>query len=106
MTHWGSGEFDINADVVVVTGSSHQRVRPGDTGVILAKAERDTLVRIDRTQRRAWLPYQDLRCTRLGSYKELHDKERLVCPACRKVNHLSRTRTCGYCTPIRRLPAS
>jgi len=69
MTHWGSGEFDINADVVVVTGSSHQRVRPGDTGVILAKTERDTLVRIDRTKRRAWLPYQDLRCTRLGGYK-------------------------------------
>jgi hypothetical protein len=66
--------FDINADVVVVKGAGHLRVRPGDTGVILAKTERDTLVLIDRTQRRAWLPHQDLRCTRLGGYKAMERK--------------------------------
>lgn len=82
--------FDINADVIVVKGAGHLRVRPRDTGIILATTERDALVLIDRTERRAWLPHQDLRCTRLGGWKAMYDSERLVCPVCLEVNHLRR----------------
>jgi len=68
-------EFDINADVVVAKGSAHQRVRPGDTGVVLAKTYYDAHILIDRTQRRAWLRYRDIRCTRLGGWKAEYDKD-------------------------------
>ena len=56
---WLYREIRIGDRVTIETGNGHQRIRRGDTGTVIALTAKDGRIKVDRTQRHAWVTLEN-----------------------------------------------